>query len=96
MKQKILKEIPELTRLSSKGQIVIPKDIRVKMKIKEGSVFAVVSTKKGMLVMKKIEDPILKEDLLLLNEVEDAWKEIEEGKYIKTNKKEFLEEMKEW
>lgn len=96
MKQKILERVPELARLSSKGQLVIPKDIRVQMKIKEGSVFAVISTKKGMLVLKKIEDPMLKEDLLLLNEVEDAWKEIEKGRYVKIGKDEFLKEMDKW
>jgi AbrB family looped-hinge helix DNA binding protein len=40
-------EIPELTKVSSKGQIVIPTDIRRRLGIKKGSVFAVIAKKYG-------------------------------------------------
>lgn len=39
-------EIPELTRMSSKGQIVIPTSVRKMLKIREGSVFAITAKKR--------------------------------------------------
>lgn len=93
MKNKMLEEIPELTRFSSRGQVVIPQDIRERMHIKEGSVFAVTSPKQDMIVLKKIENPMLKRDLLILGEVEKAWKEIERGEFRETSKNEFLKEL---
>jgi len=88
--------VPELTRISSKGQLVIPKDIRTDMHIREGSVFAVSSPKPGMIILKKIDNPILRGDLAILNEVEEAWKEIESGKAKTMDAKDFLEELNKW
>ncbi len=50
----------ELTRLSSKGQIVIPQHTREKMGLKEGETFAMVSTK-DTIILKKIDLPSQKE-----------------------------------
>ena len=44
----------EITKISSKGQIVIPQSIRNDMAINEGSVMAVERIK-GMIVLKKID-----------------------------------------
>jgi len=46
----------ELTKLSSKGQIVIPQDIRDELQADEGTVFAVVGSK-DTIVLKKVETP---------------------------------------
>jgi len=95
MKQRLFEQIPELTRVSSKGQLVIPSDIRKKLHIDEGNIFAVTS-KDDIIILKKIKNPMLKEDLRLLNEVEEAWKEVERGEFRKSTKEEFLKELEEW
>ncbi len=93
MKKEI--EIPEITRLSSKGQVVIPTKVRKKMKIKEGSVFA-VSAKKDMIVLKKLGTKIKAEDLKTLKLLEEAWEDIEKGRYEVYSKKAFFKELKKW
>ncbi len=52
----------ETIKMSSKGQIVIPQDIREDLQLGEGSVFAVVSNQ-DTIVLKKLETPS-KEDLI--------------------------------
>ena len=95
MKTDILNPIPELTKVSSKGQLVIPQDIREKLHIHEGNILAVTS-KDDLVILKKIKSPMLKEDLRILNEVGTAWKEIERGESVKTSKEDFLKQLKEW
>ena len=46
----------ETTKMSSRGQIVIPQDIREGLNAAEGTVFAVVGNK-DTIVLKKIETP---------------------------------------
>jgi len=87
--------IPELTRVSSKGQIVIPTDIRKKFNIKEGNVFAVAS-KKDMIVLKKLDAKMNAEDLRTLKLLEDAWEDIEKGRYKVYSKEAFFKELKKW
>ena len=88
-------DVPELTRASSKGQIVIPTDIRKKLNIKEGSVFA-VSSKKNMLVLKKLDTKIKAEDLKTLKLIEEAWEDIEKGRYKTYSREAFFKELKKW
>lgn len=88
-------EIPELTKASSKGQIVIPTDIRKKLNIKEGSVFA-VSSKKDMIVLKKLDTRMKPEDLKTLKLLEEAWEDIEKGRYKVYSKEDFFKELKKW
>ena len=52
----------EITKMSSKGQIVIPQSIREEISASEGTVFAVVSGKDSI-VLKKIAKPS-KEELI--------------------------------
>jgi len=87
--------IPELTKVSSKGQIVIPTILRKQLGIKRGSVFA-VSAKKDMIVLKKLETGISSEDLKTLKLIEEAWKDIEEGRYKVYSRKAFFKEFKKW
>lgn len=47
-------------KMSSKGQIVIPEDIRIKMDLKPGSQFVVVGEKDAV-VLKKISPPSMAE-----------------------------------
>ena len=94
MKKEI--EIPELTKVSSKGQVVIPTNVRKKLGIKEGSVFAMMSPKKNMIVLKKLDNRLLKEDLATLKSVEEAWKDIKRGKFRRMSKEDFLKELNKW
>ena len=87
--------MPGLTKASSKGQIVIPTDIRRRLKIKKGSVFA-ISAKKNMLVLKKLETGMKPEDLKTLKLLEEAWEDIEKGKYKIYSKEAFFKEFKKW
>ena len=86
-------EIPELTRVSSKGQVVIPLDLRKKLKVKEGSVLAVSSYNGDMLIMKRIDNPVTNEDLMMAKEAEEAWKEIEKGECKEYDFDKFLHKL---
>ena len=88
-------QVPELTKASSKGQIVIPSVVRRKLGIKRGSVFA-VSAEKDMIVLKKLETGMKPEDLRTLKLIEEAWKDIEKGRYKVYSKKAFFKEFKKW
>ena len=88
--------VPEVVRVSSKGQFVIPQEIRELRHINVGSVFSVISPTKDMVILKRIKNPLLAEDLETLKDVEEAWKEIEKGEYTESSVEEFLEELKEW
>jgi len=52
----------ETIKMSSRGQIVIPQDIREEIKASEGTIFSVVSAKDAI-ILKKISTPS-KEDLI--------------------------------
>ncbi len=88
-------EVPELTKASSKGQIVIPSVIRRKLGIRRGSVFA-VSARKDMIVLKKLETGIKPEDLRTLKLIEEAWQDLEQGRYKVYSRKAFFKEFEKW
>lgn len=52
----------ETIRMSSKGQIVIPQDVREELHVDEGTVFAVVGSK-DTIILKRITTPS-KEELI--------------------------------
>jgi len=52
----------ETVKMSSKGQIVIPQDIREEIHVAEGTIFAIVGSK-DTIILKKIATPS-KEDLI--------------------------------
>jgi AbrB family looped-hinge helix DNA binding protein len=85
----------EITRISSKGQVVIPLPIREKMKIKEGEAFA-VSERGNLIVLKKVEGSLEEGDIETLNRIREAWKDIEEGRFKKMGKEDFLNEISKW
>jgi AbrB family looped-hinge helix DNA binding protein len=85
----------ELTKTSSKGQVVIPTDIRKRLRIKSGTIL-LITTKNQMVVMKKMNAKISKEDLKTLKGVEEAWRDIEEGKYKVYSKAAFSKELAKW
>lgn len=85
----------ELTRVSSKGQVVIPLDIRKRVGLRDGEALA-VSTKDNLIVLKKIDDPMTEDDIKTFNEIKAAWQEIDSGKAKKMNHEDFLKEISKW
>ncbi len=85
----------EFTKASSKGQIVIPTRIRKRFDIREGSVLA-VAAEKDMIVLKKVKSGLSASDLKTLRLVEEAWKDIENGRYNVRSREAFFKELKEW
>jgi AbrB family looped-hinge helix DNA binding protein len=55
------------TRMSSKGQVVIPEDIRNRLKLKNGSRFVVVG-KDGVIILKTISPPAMAKFDVLVSE----------------------------
>ena len=84
-----------ITKMSSKGQIVIPAEMR--KGFQEGEKLLLIQTDE-QLIMKKASklDRTLKEDLEFAKRTEEAWKRIEEGKGIKMDFDSFISEMKKW
>jgi AbrB family looped-hinge helix DNA binding protein len=79
-----------ITKLSSKGQIVIPQDMREGMK--EGDKLIIIKDE-GKLILKKAEDfdKNIEEDLEFARRTEEAWKDIDEGRFEEYELEEFLE-----
>lgn len=85
----------ELTKISSKGQVVIPQEIRKKLGLNEGETL-VVSVKDGLIVLKKVDGTLSEDDLNTLVEIREAWQEIESGKSKKMKSDDFLKEIIKW
>ncbi len=62
----------EITKISSKGQIVIPKKIRAELEITEGSVIAIEKIK-DLVVIKKVDNA-------LVNQFEKSLQDLKSGK----------------
>ena len=84
-----------ITKMSSKGQVVIPTEMRIG--INEGDKLLIIQND-NQLIMKKASklDNNLKEDLEFARKTDEAWKRIEEGKGIKRDFDNFIDEMKRW
>jgi AbrB family looped-hinge helix DNA binding protein len=84
-----------ITKISSKGQVVIPLNMRGDLK--EGEELIVI--KNGdQIILKKASDfsKNLKEDLEFARRTEEAWKRIEKGEYIEMEFDDFINEMEKW
>ena len=81
--------------MSSKGQIVIPQEMRED--IAEGDKMVIIKND-GQLILKKMEDfdKNLKEDLEFAKRTEEAWKRYDKGEFKSMDSKEFLKELKKW
>lgn len=84
-----------ITRMSSKGQIVIPADMREG--IKEGEKLVIIRNN-NQIILKKEKDfsKNLEEDLEFARRTEEAWKRIEKGEFISVNSENLFEEMDKW
>ena len=84
-----------ITKMSSKGQIVIPQDMR--QGIKEGEKILIIEGD-GSLILKKASeaDENFKEDLEFARRTEEAYKQIEAGEFVSVNSENLFEEMSKW
>ena len=81
-----------ITRMSSKGQIVIPAEMREG--IHEGEKLVIIRNN-GQIIMKKASEleRNLVEDLKFARRTEEAWKSYEKGKFISMPADKFLEKL---
>ena len=63
------------TKLSSKGQVVIPEEIRNKLKLKTGSKFVVIGDR-DVVILKKISMPNINEFSNLINKARQSAKKV--------------------
>jgi AbrB family looped-hinge helix DNA binding protein len=84
-----------ITKMSSKGQIVIPLEMR--KGIKEGEKMVLIKNG-NQIIMKKASDmnKNLEEDLEFARRTEEAWKKYEKGEFISMDFDDFLKEAEKW
>ena len=85
----------ELTKMSSRGQVVIPKNIR--NDIEEGEKLVVIKNGRQIILERaKDLDPKLKENLEFARRTEEAWKSYDRGEFIQMDYDNFLKEVRKW
>lgn len=84
-----------ITKMSSKGQVVIPSNMRENMH--EGDRLIIIRNK-DQIIMKQANklDRNFEEDMEFAKKTEEAWKKIKAGKGIKMDFDNFIDEMKKW
>lgn len=84
-----------LTRISSKGQIVIPRDMRDNFK--EGEELLIIKDDDRIVLKKSVKiSEQMKEDLEFAKRTDEALKRIQSGEGTKMSFDDFLSEMKKW
>ena len=84
-----------MTKMSSKGQVVIPQELRGD--IKEGDKLLVIRNADQIIIKKASKmDKQLAEDLEFAKKTEEAYKRIESGEYISIDSDKLVEEMSKW
>jgi bifunctional DNA-binding transcriptional regulator/antitoxin component of YhaV-PrlF toxin-antitoxin module len=82
-----------ITKMSSKGQVVIPQAMR--NDIKQGDKLFLVKDKNSIVMRKMGEkDKQLQEDLEFARRTEEAYKRHERGDFIAKNWDDFIEDLK--
>jgi AbrB family looped-hinge helix DNA binding protein len=81
-----------VTKVSSKGQIVIPSSMRKNIAV--GDEFLIIK-EDNKFIMKKINELAkdLKKELVFAQRIEKAWNLYEKGKFKSASAKKFLEEL---
>ena len=63
---------PEPTKMSTRGQIVIPQEIRKELSLKKDNLFIVAALDKDTIILKKIDkEKLIREFLNIRNEILD-------------------------
>lgn len=84
-----------ITKMSSKGQVVIPSELRED--IEEGEKLIIIKNDHQLILKKASElDKQLQEDLEFARRTEEALKRYEQGKFKRMNFDDFIKEMKTW
>ena len=84
-----------ITKMSTKGQIVIPIDLRGEFDI--GEKLIIIKDDKKLIIKKASElDNNLAEDLEFAKRTEEALQRIEHGKGTEMKFDDFISEMKKW
>ncbi len=83
----------DITRMSSKGQVVIPSEMRAGFK--EGEKLVIIKAN-DQIIMKRAADfdKNLEDDIKFAKRTEEAWKEYEKGHFKSMTMEEFLSELK--
>lgn len=84
-----------ITKLSSKGQIVIPQEMRGDMKVGEK---IVIMKSRGNLVLKREKELSKKlvDDIIFSKRTEEALKRYDKGEFIEMDADDFLKEIEKW
>ena len=84
-----------LTKMSSKGQVIIPAEMRKNMS--KGEKLVIIKNK-DQIIMKKVSklDKNFLEDIEFAKRTEEAWKSYDKGKFRSMDSKEFLQELEKW
>ena len=84
-----------VTKISSKGQVVIPLDMRAGLSAGDK---LVIIQNKDQLILKKMEafSKNLEEDLEFAKRTEEAYKRHEKGEFIQMDADDFLKEIERW
>ena len=81
-----------ITKISSKGQVVIPAKMREDLR--EGDKLLIIKTKDQIILKKASKlDKNLKEDLEFARRTEKAWKSYERGEFVSKSADEFIKEL---
>ena len=85
----------DTTKVSSKGQIVIPSNMRGDFK--EGDTLLIIKDKNTLLLKKANDlDEQFKEDLEFAKRTEEAYKRHERGEFKILSAEKFLKELEKW
>ena len=93
---KVVKMIDvSVTKMSSKGQIVIPQEMRED--IKEGEKLIIIKSGR-QIIMKKASDmgENVEEDLIFAKRTEEALRRYEKGEFKEMSFDDFIKEAKRW
>lgn len=84
-----------LTKMSSKGQVVIPAEMR--KGIREGEKLVIIQNKDQLIMKKasKLEKNLI-EDLEFARRTEEAWKSYDKGEFKSMDVKDFLKALEKW
>ncbi|MEK6932894.1 MAG: AbrB/MazE/SpoVT family DNA-binding domain-containing protein [Nanoarchaeota archaeon] len=84
-----------VTKMSSKGQIVIPSEMRKQFSKNEE--FVIILNGK-QIILKSVKDfsKNLKEDLIFARRTEEAYKRHEKGEFKSMEADDFLKELEKW
>ncbi|MFH1365729.1 MAG: AbrB/MazE/SpoVT family DNA-binding domain-containing protein [archaeon] len=85
----------DITRISSKGQVVIPLEMR--KHLKEGDKILIIKSGEQLILKKASNlDKNLREDLEFAKRTEESYQRHEKGEFRKMDFDEFIKEMKKW